>query len=132
MKLASGFGERLKRLRESDPAQLSKAEAARMTGMTKSGMGGYELKDTATRLEVQHIAALASLYGTTIEYLLYGTNPSTSLNAETLRFALSKVSDLLPKADPDKQAKLIDFIYSLKRQGQDPTPEILVAFYRSL
>ena len=132
MNMTEGFGKRLKTLREKVHPTLTKSDIGRMAGISKSQMSSYEMRDTAEKLEVQAVAALAKVYSTSMEYLCYGTEPSQKLSLDDLKYALSEAHTLLPRSDPDRTAKLVDFIYGLKSAGETPTPGILQAFYRTL
>ena len=132
MKLADKFGNRLQRARMQNHPDLTKADMARLTGISKSLIGVYEKRTNATKLEVQHIAALAAAYGISMEYLLFGREKATKINSEHLQFAIEKTASLMPTGPAAKKGKLIEFIYSLKAQGGEPKPEVLAAFYATL
>ncbi len=132
MKLADKFGNRLQRARMQNHPDLTKADMSRLTGISKSLIGVYEKRTNATKLEVQHIAVLASAYGISMEYLLFGREKATKINSEHLQFAIEKTESLMPTGPVAKKGKLIEFIYSLKAQGGDVKPEVLAAFYATL
>lgn len=132
MKMADGFGRRLKTLREQVHPTLTKSDIGRMAGISKSQMSAYETRENAEKLEVQAVAALAKVYSTSMEYLCYGTEPSGKLDLDNLKHALIEAHELLPRADPEKTAKLVDFIYGIRANGEKVTPGILQAFYRTL
>lgn len=132
MKPSAGFGARLKELRTVVHPTLTKSDVGRMAGISKSQMSSYELRDTAEKLEVQAVASLARVYQTTMEYLVYGKEPVAKLSLKDLQYALTQAHELLPRSDPTRTAKLVDFIYGLKSAGVQPTPDILQAFYRTL
>jgi len=132
MKLAPGFGQRLRKLRTTVHPTLTKSDIGRMAAISKSQMSSYELRDTAEKLEVQAVASLARVYQTSMEFLVYGKEPAARLSLDDLQYALSEAHELLPRSDPTRTAKLVDFIYGLKSAGVKPTPDILQAFYRTL
>ena len=124
------FGERITRLREG--LDINKAELARLTGMTRAAIGQYENRDNADKCQVQHLTVLARTFGVSMDYLVNGKDAAPYIDVETLAKGLESARDLLPSADPIKQAKLIKFVYTLDSQGQEPTPEILAGFYQAL
>ena len=124
------FGERITRLRED--LGINKAELARLTGMTRAAIGQYESREGADKCQVQHLTVLARTFGVSMDYLVNGKEAASYIDVETLAKGLESARDLLPSADPIKQAKLIKFVYTLDSQGQEPTPEILAGFYQAL
>jgi len=124
------FGERITRLREG--LDINKAELARLTGITRAAIGQYENRDDADKCQVQHLTVLARSFGVSMDYLVNGKEAASYIDVETLAKGLESARDLLPSADPIKQAKLIKFVYTLDSQGQEPTPEILAGFYHAL
>jgi len=124
------FGERITRLRED--LGINKAELARLTGMTRAAIGQYESREDADKCQVQHLTVLARTFGVSMDYLVNGKEAASYIDVETLAKGLESARDLLPSADPIKQAKLIKFVYTLDSQGQEPTPEILAGFYQAL
>ena len=124
------FGERMTRLRED--LAINKAELARLTGITRAAIGQYESRDNADKCQVQHLTVLARSFGVSMDYLVNGKETASYIDVETLAKGLESARDLLPSADPIKQAKLIKFVYTLDSQGQEPTPEILAGFYQAL
>ena len=124
------FGERLTRLRED--LAINKAELARLTGITRAAIGQYESRDNADKCQVQHLTVLARSFGVSMDYLVNGKEAASYIDVEILAKGLESARDLLPSADPIKQAKLIKFVYTLDSQGQEPTPEILAGFYQAL
>ena len=124
------FGERITRLREG--LDINKAELARLTGITRAAIGQYESRDNADKCQVQHLTVLARSFGVSMDYLVNGKEAASYIDVETLAKGLESARDLLPSADPIKQAKLIKFVYTLDSQGQEPTPEILAGFYQAL
>ena len=124
------FGERMTRLREG--LGINKAELARLTGITRAAIGQYESRDNADKCQVQHLTVLARTFGVSMDYLINGKEAAPYIDVKTLAKGLESARDLLPSADPIKQAKLIKFVYTLDSQGQEPTPEILAGFYQAL
>lgn len=132
MEMVSGFGRRLKDLRERVHPTMTKSDISRMIGISKSQMSSYEARDTAHRVEVQAIASLAKAYNTSMEYICFGKEATASLSLDDLKYALVTAQDIIPSGDVEQRAKLVDFIYNLKSKGAEPTPEILQAFYQSM
>jgi len=124
------FGKRITRLRED--LGINKAELARLTGITRAAIGQYENRDNADKCQVQHLTVLARSFGVSMDYLVNGKEAASYIDVEILAKGLESARDLLPSADPIKQAKLIKFVYTLDSQGQEPTPEILAGFYQAL
>jgi transcriptional regulator with XRE-family HTH domain len=124
------FGARITRLRED--LDINKAELARLTGITRAAIGQYENRDNADKCQVQHLTVLARTFGVSMDYLVNGKEAASYIDVEILAKGLESARDLLPSADPIKQAKLIKFVYTLDSQGQEPTPEILAGFYQAL
>ena len=124
------FGQRVTRLREG--LNISKAELARLTGITRAAIGQYENRDNAAKCQVQHLTVLARTFGVSMDYLINGKETASHIDVEILAKGLASAKELLPSADPIKQAKLIKFVYTLDSQGQKATPEILAGFYQAL
>ena len=124
------FEERTTRLREG--LNINKAELARLTGNTRAAIGQYKSRDNADKCQVQHLTVLARAFGVSMDYLVNGKEPASHIDVGILAKSSESAKELLPSADPIKQAKLIKFVYTLDSQGQEPTPEILAGFYQAL
>jgi len=124
------FGQRMVKLRES--LNVNKAELARLTGITRTAIGNYENKADAKGCSVPHLMSLCRVSGWTLDYLVTGNEGTAQVDIDSLTAAVAKTKELMPRDPADKQAKLIKFIYTLHKQGQTPTNEVLAGFYQSL
>jgi transcriptional regulator with XRE-family HTH domain len=124
------FGNRVIRLRNG--LNVNKAELSRLTKMTRTALGQYETRQDAKQCSVPHLMSLASVFGVTMDYLVTGKDGASHVDIDSLTEAVRQVKDMMPRGEPEKQAKLIKFIYTLHKQGQAPTPEILAGFYQAL
>ena len=124
------FGKRITRLRER--MGVNKAELARLADMTRTAVGQYEERDTADKCQVQHLRNLAKVLSISMDYLIDGKDRAGPLDEATLTEALAFVNDIIPNAEPEKQAKLVKFVYGLRAQGKTADIGIVNAFYQAL
>lgn len=124
------FGRRITRLRER--MGVNKAELARLADMTRTAIGQYEERETADKCQVQHLRNLSNVLSISMDYLIDGKDRTGPLEETTLAEALTFVNQIIPNAEPEKQAKLVKFVYGLRAQGKTADLGIVNAFYQAL
>lgn len=104
------IAERLKQLRKHN--NLTQNQVAAGSGINRSSLANYE--SAATEPKPDHIRKLASFYGVSTDYILYGEDPSRpglSPNAQILYETMQGMTE-------DELSQLIDFAMVLKKHRQ--------------
>ncbi len=130
MNINETFGNRVVRLRNG--LNINKSELSRLTKMSRTALGQYEAHEDCMGCSVPHLMSLASVFGVTLDYLLTGKDGASHVDIDSLTEAVRQTREIMPHSAAEKQAMLIKFIYTLHKQGQTPTPEVLAGFYQAL